>query len=95
MTNSIKNRSYNVRVTFDAEGNPIIGAVLGFYTVDSDCYDIRPVKDDSILKIAKALGITRSSKTLLVNRKAKKKAIVDTEPLVVVAEVVQLEIISL
>jgi len=93
MSNSIKNRSYNVRITFDGEGNPIIGAVLGFYAVDSSCYDIRPVKDSSILQIAKALGVTRSSKTILVNRKAKKKDVV-AEP-IVMAEVIQLEIISL
>ena len=66
---TLKNKSYNVRITFDSEGNPVIGSVLGFFSVDADCYDILPVPDVTILSIAQALHITRSSKTRLVNRK--------------------------
>lgn len=79
MSNTIKNRSYSVRVTFDASGVPVIGNVTGFYAVDSDCFDIRPVADGIILQIAKALHITKSSKTPLVNRKSAKKPIIPSQ----------------
>lgn len=66
---ALNNKSFNVRITFDDQGNPMIGAVLGFFSVDADCYDILPVTDATILLIAQSLHVTRSSKTHLVNRK--------------------------
>lgn len=69
----LRNRSFNCRVTFDDQGNPCIGAVLGFFTVDSDCYDIKPVDNTTIVHIAKRLGIKKSTKTLSVTRKLQKE----------------------
>lgn len=66
---TLNNKSFNVRITFDDKGNPVMGAVLGFFSVDADCYDILPVPDATILLIAQSLHVTRSSKTRLVNRK--------------------------
>lgn len=69
MTTTLNNKSFSVRISFDNEGNPVIGSVLGFFSVDADCYDILPVPDATILLIAQSLHVTRSSKTRLVNRK--------------------------
>lgn len=79
MSSSLVNRSFNVRITYDEAGEPIIGAVLGFFDVDSDCYDIRPVQQVDILAIAHSLGIQKSSKSLEITRKIAKENAKRTE----------------
>lgn len=72
MSNSVHGRSYNVRVSFTDEGEPVIGMVQGFYNVKAECYDIRPVPEGIVMQIARKLGIEKSSKSLKFNRQAAK-----------------------
>lgn len=69
----LKNKSYNCRITFDEQGQPCIGWVMGFFDVDEDTYDIKKVGNETIVQIAKKLGIRRSSETLSVTRKLAKE----------------------
>lgn len=71
--NSIKNRSFNIRVTFDEDGNPVLGFVHSFYSVSNTAVDIRPVPDSTVIAIARKLGITASDRVLSVKRKSHKK----------------------
>lgn len=73
--NSIKNRSFNVRISFDSNGEPVIGFCQGFYSVAENIIDIRPVPDSVVLAVAKKLGITQSERLLAVKRKSKSKKI--------------------
>ena len=72
MSRNLQNRSFNIRVSFDEAGEPVIGYVHSFYNVDAECYDIKRVPDKDVIDIAKALGISKSSKTILLNKKLKK-----------------------
>ncbi|MNC65200.1 hypothetical protein D3C75_1154690 [compost metagenome] len=65
------NKAFNVRVTFDEAGKASIGFVHGFYDVDSECYDIRPVSEDVKASVAQALGIFEASDFTL-NKKLQK-----------------------
>ncbi|MNQ38149.1 hypothetical protein D3C85_517130 [compost metagenome] len=67
------NKAFNVRVTFDSNGMPSIGFVHGFYDVDSECYDIRPVSEDVKAAVAQALGIFEAADFTL-NKKLQKLA---------------------
>lgn len=73
MSSNLANRSFNVRITYDEAGEPVIGAVLGFFAVDSECYDIKPVPAVDITAIALSLGIQKSSKSLEITRKIAKE----------------------
>lgn len=56
MYNELKNKEFNVRVTFDNEGAPRIGMVQSFYQIGSNCVDILPVDILTRVQIAGALG---------------------------------------
>jgi len=68
---TLKNRSFNVRVSFDEAGEAVIGFVQGFYKATENCIDIKAVPDSTVLAIAKKLSITRSSRLLSVNRRGR------------------------
>lgn len=74
MAASLKGREFNIRVSFDENGEPVIGMVQGFYASGSNCVDIKGVPASVKAQIAKALGI-RSGTDFTVNRLiAKSKA---------------------
>jgi hypothetical protein len=73
MSTSLKNRSFNCRISFDEDGNPILGFIHGFYHIGENITDIRPVKTSTIVQIAKKLGIGVSSEVPAVKRKSPKK----------------------
>ncbi|MNF74928.1 hypothetical protein D3C85_631920 [compost metagenome] len=70
--NALSNRSFNCRVDFNEEGEPVLGVVLGFFGVSENVYDIRKPRAEDILSIAKKLGIKKSSKDFSVNRQGRK-----------------------
>ena len=72
---NLAGKGFNVKISFDENGAPVIGTVLGFFSIDADCYDIKPVNDETVIDIANALGIVHSSKSLLLNKKLKKAKI--------------------
>lgn len=65
---SLIDKQYSISVYFDANGRPHMGNVQGFYTVDSNCYDILPVSSSIKLEISKALGISLKSRSKKYNR---------------------------
>lgn len=69
---NLAGKGFNVKISFDENGAPVIGTVLGFFSIDADCYDIKPVNDETVIDIANALGIVHSSKSLLLNKKLKR-----------------------
>lgn len=72
---SIKGRSYNVRIDFTETGEPVVGAVWGFYNASENIVDFKRVPEGIVLQIARKLGIEKSSRSLSINRKvAKQKA---------------------
>lgn len=73
MSRSLKGREFNARISFDENGNPILGWVQGFYAAGSNCVDIKPVPVGVIVQIAKALGMGVSSELPAVKRKSVKK----------------------
>jgi hypothetical protein len=74
MVATVRNKEFNIRVLFTETGEPVIGNVQGFYHVDSNITDIKPVPDSTIQQIAKALGIKKSSRNLALGRKLSKAA---------------------
>ena len=64
----LNSREFNIRVSFDEDGKPTLGFVQSFFAVDSNCVDIKQVDYKTQVEIAKALGITQSSKSFAVNR---------------------------
>lgn len=68
MSDVLRNRSFNVRVSFDADGNPVIGWVQGFYAVSENVVDMKKVPEDVHVMIARKLGIERCSSCVRVNR---------------------------
>lgn len=69
---SIKGRSYNIRVDFTETGEPVIGAVWGFYNASENIVDFKRVPEGIVLQIAKKLGIQKSSRSLRITRQAAK-----------------------
>lgn len=80
---TVKNREFNIRVSFDTEGNPSLGFVQGFYAAGSNCVDIKGVPDSVKVMIAKKLGI-KDSTSFAVKRQVAEhgKASVAALPLV-------------
>jgi hypothetical protein len=72
MQNNLSGRSFNMRVTFDAAGLPVLGWVHGFYAVEGGegetITDIKRIPEAEHVDIAKALGIRSSSVHHSVNR---------------------------
>lgn len=71
--NVLANKSFNVKIHFSETGEAVIGAVLGFFDVSEDIYDILPVQDSTVRDIAKALHITKSSRTVLSPKRSVNK----------------------
>jgi hypothetical protein len=74
MVASIKSREFNVRVLFTETGEAVIGGVTGFYAAGSNITDMKAVPDSTIIQIAKALKIGKSSKSLTLSKKLSKAA---------------------
>lgn len=60
MSISLANKSFNVRISFDADGCPIIGFAQGFYEQAENVVDILAVPTHKIAEIAASLGITKA-----------------------------------
>lgn len=60
LENSLTGRTFNVRVTFDDEGQPVLGWVHGMFQVSETITDIKRISQQDHVLIAQALGITRS-----------------------------------
>lgn len=60
MSISLANKSFNVRISFDASGSPIIGFAQGFYEQAENVVDILAVPSHKIAEIASSLGITKA-----------------------------------
>lgn len=54
---ALANREFNVRVSFDENGVPVIGFVQSFFAVGSDAVDLKRVSNEEKMEVAKALGI--------------------------------------
>lgn len=68
MQDVISGRTYNIRVTFDSEGVPILNWVHGMYKESEHVTDIKRTSECEHLAIAKALGIKHSSVHHSINR---------------------------
>lgn len=67
-SNTLANKSFNIRVSFDADGVPVIGFVHGLYEMSESITEIRRIPEAEHVFIAKALGIRSSSEHCSVNR---------------------------
>lgn len=75
MSNTIKGRSFNLRISFDEDGVPCIGYVRSFYKASDVAVDIKDVPDSIVRQIAKSLGIKRSEKLINVSKNTKLPAL--------------------
>lgn len=67
-SSTLAGRSFNIRVSFDALGVPVIGFVHGLYEMSESITEIRRIPEADHVFIAKALGIRASSVHCSVNR---------------------------
>lgn len=67
-SNTLAGRSFNIRVSFDDAGVPVIGFVHGLYEMSESITEIRRIPEADHVFIAKALGIRSSSVHCSVNR---------------------------
>jgi len=74
MVASVRNKEFNIRILFTETGEAVIGGVTGFYAVGSNITDMKAVPDSTIIQIAKALKIGKSSKSLTLSKKLSKAA---------------------
>lgn len=75
MSNTIKGRSFNLRISFDEAGEPCIGYVRGFYKASEVAVDLKDVPDSIVRAIAKALGIEKSERLLNLSKNTRKPAL--------------------
>lgn len=65
---NLSGRSFNIRVSFDAAGAPVLGFVHGMYEVSEGVTEIKRIPEAEHLIIAQSLGIRSSSVHCSVNR---------------------------
>lgn len=68
MQDIISGRTFNIRVSFDSNGEPILNWVHGMYKESEHITEIKRVSESEHLAIALALGIRHSSVHHSVNR---------------------------
>lgn len=54
----MKNQEFNIRISFDSEGNPVIGMVQEFFEVGSNAVKMARVSAEAVADLAKALGVS-------------------------------------
>lgn len=57
---ALANKAFNVRITFDAQGHPIIGFVQGLYKQAENVVDILALPTEDVAVLATSLGITKA-----------------------------------
>lgn len=57
---SLVNRSFNIRISFDANGQPVIGFVQSLYNQSENVTEILEVPSHRVAQIAASLGITKA-----------------------------------
>lgn len=65
---TLAGRSFNIRVSFDDAGLPVLGWAHGMYEMSESITEIKRVPEAEHVFIAKALGIRSSSVHCSVNR---------------------------
>ncbi len=54
----MKNQEFSVRISFDEQGNPVIGMVQEFYEAGSNAVKMQKLSAQVVADLAQALGIT-------------------------------------
>ena len=70
---SLAGRTFNVRVSFDANGDPVLGWVHGMFHESEHITDIKRVGKEEALTIARALGV-KSAECFEINRQLRDTA---------------------
>lgn len=65
----LNGRSFNIRLSFDENGEPVIGYVHGLYDIAENITDIKPVTLDEKEQLSRALGVRLSSESFALNRR--------------------------